>query len=278
MKVCVVATNYNNSKYTISLYESLLKAKGIDFQLVVVDNNSSDKELEILRNLDKDSRVRIIYSKKNVGYFKGLNIGISSIEDKEKKTFDIWLVGNNDITVPDNFILSLKSKYDFLKKYPVVSPNIVTLDGIHQNPHVINSISCFREIIYNIYHSRHFLAKIIIWLAKLTKRLTDRSDERFHQHAQEIYQGYGACYILTPIFFRYFDSLWSPTFLMYEEFFLSKQLSDKGFKIFYEPEIIVFHACKGATGSLPSLTKWEFSRESHNEYRKYVGIWGKKDS
>jgi GT2 family glycosyltransferase len=67
--------------------------------------------------------------------------------------------------------------------------------------------------------------------------------------------------------------LWAPTFLMYEEFFLSKQLADKGYKIFYEPSIKVIHLTHATTNNLPSKTKWLIARDSHKIYRKYVKIF-----
>jgi GT2 family glycosyltransferase len=110
-------------------------------------------------------------------------------------------------------------------------------------------------------------------LAKLTQRFTDRKDEQQHAVAQEIRQGYGACYILTPKFFEHFDELWAPTFLMYEEFFLAKQLEDKGFKTYYEPRIMVTHHCHASTGTLPGKFRWQLSKQAHKEYRKYVKVW-----
>ena len=110
-------------------------------------------------------------------------------------------------------------------------------------------------------------------ISRLTKSFSSRGDERQYKYAQEVYQGYGAMYILGPLFFENFEKLWAPTFLMYEEFFLSKQLSDKGFKIYYEPSIKLTHLMHASTDMLPSRQKWEFSRTSHNMYRKFVSTF-----
>jgi hypothetical protein len=60
---------------------------------------------------------------------------------------------------------------------------------------------------------------------------------------------------------------------MYEEFYLSKQLSDKGYKIFYEPSIRLTHLMQASTDKLPGKLKWKFSKESHAVYRKYIKIY-----
>src|ERR1700676_135036 len=107
-----------------------------------------------------------------------------------------------------------------LRLHPVICPDIVTLDGIHQNPHVIERISRIRELVYDIYYSYYYVALLIRRLASLTARFTDRTDETEWSVRRLIYQGHGACYVLGPAFFRNCAELWAPTFLMGEEFFL----------------------------------------------------------
>jgi len=116
-------------------------------------------------------------------------------------------------------------------------------------------------------------AIIINFVAKVTKKITDRSDEQQFDKAQMIWQGYGACYILGPLFFEHFDQLWAPSFLMGEEFFLSKQLEDENFQVFYEPSIIVKHHCHATVDKMPGKTIWKMGKESHALYRKYVKLY-----
>ena len=60
---------------------------------------------------------------------------------------------------------------------------------------------------------------------------------------------------------------------MYEEYFLSKQLLDKGFMTYYEPSIKLTHLMHATTDKLPGKLKWKFSKKSHKEYRKYVKVF-----
>jgi GT2 family glycosyltransferase len=184
-------------------------------------------------------------------------------------------VGNNDVLFPNDFYQRLIQNKNLFFKYPVISPDIITTDGFHQNPHVIKKISKFREIIYDLYHSNYQVAKIILMIASLSKKITSRRDILFYDHPREIYQGYGACYILTPLFFKNFKQLDSPTFLMYEEYFLSLQLKNKGFKIYYEPSISLKHLMHATTNKLPGKLKWQFSRESHKLHRRTNKIFNK---
>lgn len=273
MKIGYVCTNYNNSQFTCEAVKSLSASAGHDIRIAVVDNNSNKESVEELSRLAAcHSNLDLILNPDNLGYFRGLNVGIVRLR-QHHPDLDVIVVGNNDLTFPEDFGDSLVRKQDRLREYAVIAPNIITLDGVHQNPHVVRKISKSRELIYDLYYSNYWLAQIIKKMAELSAALTDRDDEALHAVAQPIYQGHGACYVLTPLFFRFFTELWAPTFLMGEEFFLSKQLSDRGLQKFYEPSIVVRHHCHAAVAKIPSKEMWRISREAHNTYRKHVRIF-----
>jgi len=273
LEIGFVFTNFNNSIYTKRAVESIQQCGSVGAPIIVVDNGSSEQDVNDLKDIELAfPDVTVIYNKENVGYFRGLNIGIEYARNTHKN-MELLIVGNNDLIFSTDFYSSIMSNKDKFDKYPVVSPNIKTVDGIYQNPHVISGISKFREIIYDLYHLSYFLARSIKLISNITHKFTDRKDETQHEVAQEIHQGYGACYILGPVFFKHFELLWAPTFLMYEEYFLSKQLEEKGFKFYYEPSIKIQHYCHATTSNLPGRKKWEFSRDAHREYRKHLKIW-----
>jgi GT2 family glycosyltransferase len=268
-----VVTNFNNSHYTKGFIESVRNSGVMDSPIVVVDNGSNEQDVSNLKEIELEyPLVKVIYNTENLGYFSGLNIGIRYIRENYADV-EFLVIGNNDLIISGDFYSSAASSQENFIKYPVISPNIITIDGVYQNPHVISEISKFREFIYDLYHLNYLLAGLIKLVSKITHRFTDRKDERQHEVAQEIYQGYGACYILGPLFFKHFKQLWSPTFLMYEEYFLSKQLAEKGFKIYYEPTIKVQHICHAATDKLPGKRRWQISCDAHRVYRKHLTIW-----
>ena len=272
MKIGFVLVNFNNVAYTKNAILSILDNKFTDTKIIIVDNSSQESDQKELSKLQSAyENVHIVFSGDNLGYFKGLNLGIKYMQDTHTD-YQYMVIGNNDVLFPSNFIESIIRCEDRFKKYPVISPDIITIDGFHQNPHVIEKISKKREFIYDLYHLNYYLSLFITVVARLTSSFTDRSDEKQFDTAQEIYQGYGAMYILGPCFFKNFQSLWSPTFLMYEEFFLSKQLMDKVFKIYYEPTISLTHLMHASTDNLPGKVKWRFSKLAHAEYRKYIKV------
>jgi GT2 family glycosyltransferase len=273
MKIGFVCTNYNNSGYTREAVCSLLRNGGNEYRIVVVDNNSDAKNVDALKNLAGEfEHLELILNKENVGYFKGLNLGIRHLRSSQPD-IQIMVVGNNDLVFPIDFADSVKGNFPIFEKYAVVSPDIVTLDGAHQNPHVIRKIGRFREFIYSLYYANYCLAIAVRMLAKASRSFTERPDQTHHETAQEIYLGLGACYLLGPVVFDHFEELWAPTFLMHEEYFLSKQLSDKGLHIYYEPSIKVLHHFNGAMGALDDREAWNAARNAHKIYRQYVKVF-----
>jgi len=273
MKIGYVCTNFNNSHYTRQAVCSLPRNNGDEYRIVVVDNNSDGQSVNALKKLAEEfPHVALILNDNNLGYFRGLNKGVKHLRSAYPD-IKIIVVGNNDLVFPADFVESIQANLHVFDNHPVVSPDIITLDGIHQNPHVLRRISKFREVIYNVYYANYYLALAIKRIAKLTRPLTGRTDEKSHDTAQEIYQGYGACYLLGQKFFRHFDELWAPTFMMHEEYFLSKQLNDKGMRVYYEPAIKVLHHRNGAMEKVPGRKAWEAARSAQKIYRQHVKLF-----
>lgn len=276
MKLGYICTNFNNSHFTADAVRSLAASAGNlhELRVIVVDNQSTTEHRDTLTKLANEfSCVDLLLNEKNVGYFPGLNCGIHRMREQYSDVKHL-VIGNNDLIFPTNFCANVESQLPLLDTHPVVSPDIVTLDGEHQNPHVIKSISKAREIVYNLYYSNYALAQVILWAASISRSLTSRRDELQHQTAQPIYQGHGSCYLIGPKFFRHFEEFWAPTFLMGEEYFLSKQLSDQGLQTYYTPEIRLTHCYHGSLRSVPSRKLWQLACEAHKVYRQYVKTIG----
>lgn len=272
MQVGYVCTNYNNSAVTAHAIETLQANHGHDVFVVVVDNASNAKEVEALHQMQGPG-VDVVALEKNIGYFAGLNAGIHHLR-RARPTVEWLVIGNNDLAFPVDFVDKLERLEPEFRRHPVLSPDIVTEDGEHQNPHVIARVSKLREAFYDLYYSNYHVGRVVQKAALLLRGISDRHDEREWQQARPIYQGHGSVYLLGPRFFELFEELWAPTFMMSEEFFLSKQLSDVGEKVYYDPRLTVVHLWHASLAQLPSRRRWEIAREAHREYRKYVKVFG----
>jgi len=77
MKISVITPTFNSEKTIAKNVESILKQSHKDFEHIIIDNLSSDKTLEIVRQLYKNlpSNLRII-SEKDTGISEAFNKGI----------------------------------------------------------------------------------------------------------------------------------------------------------------------------------------------------------
>jgi GT2 family glycosyltransferase len=270
MNIGFVFANFNNSSLTREAIKSLEKnPHSAKHCVVVVDNRSNPDDVASLRQIEQEYKnVKVIYNQDNVGYFRGLNVGIKHLR-QTGLAFDCIVVGNNDLVFPSEFFDKVANCLDLMHQYAVISPDLVTLDGVHQNPLVRTKITAFRKIVWDIYYFNYQLALLIRWIAKITSALSERKDFKSYKSGGVVYSGYGACYILTPVFFQYFEELLAPTFLMGEEFFLTTQLAGKGLEVYYEPSILVHHHDHATTDKVPSKKLWEIYRKSHHIQKKY---------
>jgi GT2 family glycosyltransferase len=270
LSIGFVFTNYNNSRLSIQCVDSIIKNRGdCKTSIVLIDNASKEDERAILRHWEGGGDCETIWNDVNLGYFAGLNVGIDHLLGKGQE-YDVVIIGNNDLVFDELFFFELRRNISLISLRSVVCPAIRTLDNEHQNPHVIDGISRLREVIWDLYFSNFYLSRVIHKLAQLMKGFVTRRDFTLHANEGPIYQGYGACYILTPLFFSRYHRLWSPGFVMGEEFYLARQLAAGGEKMYYLPKILVHHHDHATVSKVPSRLLWEMSKEFHGIYRFFI--------
>jgi len=259
MKVAFICVNYNNSNYTKEYVNSILKFKNdCSLKIIIVDNSSGKDDIDLLDKIIFQE-VQIIKSNNNVGYFKGLNIGIDSLKEAE---YDYVVIGNNDLTFDSNFINELSNE-KFDSSIFVIAPNILKPDGSHQNPHILTKFSFIKRIYRRLYYTNYYISVVIQFIMNIIVGLRKSYDRDGNNKESVILMGYGACYILTPNFFDNFNNLDAPNFLMGEEGVLANQILSKKGQTLYKPNLIVYHHDHSSIGKLPSRKLYAFSKESY---------------
>lgn len=269
MKTAFICVNYNNSKITQEYVKNVLDIKkNYDVKIIVVDNASQEndiKDLTIYIEDLKNDDVVLLKSEVNLGYFKGLNLGINYI--KNISEYDYVIIGNNDIIFDNTFFEILESR-NINKSVFVIAPNIIRLDGVHQNPHIVNKFSSIQNIYRKLYFSNFYIGILIQFLYNSVKSNLVKEDRVNNDKEQVILMGYGACYVLTKYFFEAFDELDAPVFLMGEEGILANQvIGGKGIT-FYCPDLIVNHHDHTSIGKVASKKLYKFSQDSYRFYLK----------
>ena len=74
-RVSVIMPSYNKEKYIAKSIKSILNQTYRDFELLIIDDVSTDSSVEIIRSFD-DPRIRFYQNEQNVGMAANRNIGI----------------------------------------------------------------------------------------------------------------------------------------------------------------------------------------------------------
>lgn len=266
-----IAVNYNGSSFTKDYIESINKLiidENDKVEIIIVDNQSEYEDFESLETYCSTiDNVRILRPNKNLGYFKGLNQGIIDVGKDKNANF---VVGNNDLTFDKDFIKNLK-KIEYDNDVLVIAPNIITKDGRQQNPHVIDRVATIEKIKARIYFTNYYIGQLLRFINQFLKRLINKPVVLKNTCGQiKIKRGIGACYILTPNFFRNFDKLDDRVFMWGEEALLSNQVESVGGTTLYDPTIIINHHESASVKNIQSKKKYYLVKESYKIYRKYL--------
>ncbi|MDG7041727.1 MAG: glycosyltransferase family 2 protein [Nitrososphaerota archaeon] len=119
-RVAIIVLNWNGLDDTIECLESLKKVIYQNYEVVVVDNGSEGKDVEVLRTKFGEY-VHMIENDKNYGFCEGNNIGIRYAL---KNGADYVLLLNNDTIVAHDFLSELMKVADSNPKIGIVGPKI----------------------------------------------------------------------------------------------------------------------------------------------------------
>jgi len=95
--ISVVLPVYNVAPYIKEALDSVLNQTIQDFEIIVIDDCSTDNTLEVIESI-KDARIRIIKKSENKGLIDSLNIGFT-----EAKGEFIARMDGDDLNTPDRF-------------------------------------------------------------------------------------------------------------------------------------------------------------------------------
>ncbi|WP_029035386.1 glycosyltransferase family 2 protein [Salinimicrobium terrae] len=120
-KVYAVILNYNSSKETVSLYNNLKELEYKDLDILIIDNDSKDKDQAVIRNyISQDS---LLFNYENLGYAAGNNIGIKKAVDAEAEF--VWVL-NPDIRVESDTLCILLNLLESDPELAAVGPRIIS--------------------------------------------------------------------------------------------------------------------------------------------------------
>lgn len=101
MKASVIIPNLNGAGWLRDSIESIWAQTEQDFELIVIDNGSTDESLEIARSYCGRPRYRLIENKENTGFSHAVNQGIAVAQGEYMALF------NNDAFAEPDWLAEL---------------------------------------------------------------------------------------------------------------------------------------------------------------------------
>jgi len=151
VQVSIIIVSYNTKELTKQTIQSVFdKTEGIEYEVIVVDNDSKDGSVEELKKTFQN-RITIIQSKENLGFGKANNLGI-----KQSKGKYIFLL-NSDTELINN---AIKIFYDYMEQNEqvgVCGGNLYNVNEVPEESYMMytNTVGSYfywryMELVYNI--------------------------------------------------------------------------------------------------------------------------------
>lgn len=118
--VTIIVVHYKDEKVLLSCVKSLLKSEYANFSVVVVDNGSTDRATDKIRDLNS-SKIMIMKANTNLGFIGGNNLAIRSVSGE-------YLVLLNDDTLVDpNWLNFLVETAESDRQIAACHPKLLSL-------------------------------------------------------------------------------------------------------------------------------------------------------
>ena len=137
--VWIIVLNWNGPDDTVECVESCLKIDYEPYQILIVDNHSTNNSVEIFRR--KFSNIPLIVNEENFGYAGGNNIGIKYALNHGA---DYVFLLNNDVVVEPPVLSKLVEGMCAFPLATMAAPKVLYYDARHVINSMGTSIDWFR--------------------------------------------------------------------------------------------------------------------------------------
>jgi GT2 family glycosyltransferase len=236
LSVCIV--NWNTKEFLDTCIHSIItNTHGIDYEVIVVDNNSSDDSLEMLKA--KYSWCRTIINKNNVGFAKANNQAL----DVAQGRYVIFL--NPDTELITNAFYTMVKFLDTNKQYGAVGCKLLNADGTIQ-------FTCARTFPTPFNQFCHFAM-----LTRLFPKSSFFSNEDMeywdHNDSRDIDVISGACCMGRHDILKQLGGFDENIFMYSEDVDLCHRIKKMNWKIYYLAEEKIIHYAGAASSQRSDL-------------------------
>lgn len=261
MDLSIVIVSYNTSKLTVECVESIIKfTKGISYEIIIVDNNSTDDSVKNLSELSKNSKIKIsiIKNTKNYGFGYANNQGIKKSNSESKNILFL----NSDTRLYSNAIMETLAIINKSKNIGVISCKLLNADRTIQA-----TGGYFPTLI-----------RVFSWMIIQDLPYVDKIIKPFHPKTGDFYNSEHELDWVTGAFFMIRKDIvdtvgvFDTNYFMYtEETDYCFRIKKSGWKIFYTPICSIVHYGGASSAS------WSFVTREYDGvkmfYKKHYPSW-----
>ena len=220
--VSIVTLTWNTTDITCDFLRSINEhCTYNNLEIIIVDNGSKDDPTGVFKSIRPD--VKVILNGKNLGFTGGNNVGI------KVATGDFLFIVNNDTEFTPGLIEGL---LEIFNKYPdagIVSPKF------HYFFHK-GTLEYAGYNTVNIFTGRNAMVGC------------KEKDEGQYNEIKETNYAHGGGMMVPKKVIEEVGGLPEEFFIYYEEFDWCEQIKRKGYKVYYQPNSLIYHKESMTTG------------------------------
>ena len=171
--ISIIIPMYNSEKYIIQCLNSILNQTFQDFEIIVVDDCSTDRSFSIVKNFSKnfDNKLKLVKNNKNFGGSAvPRNIGLGVSRGKY-----ILFIDNDDMILSD----ALEKLYDVAEK---TQADVIHAEKWLEPQNETENITRDKKFIINTFEEGGFVDDVIVETEDLSERLKMYCKKHFFWH------------------------------------------------------------------------------------------------
>jgi len=242
MRVSIIINNYKTRGLLKQCLKGILaNPPSVEFEIIVVDNNSGDGSVELVQ--EKFPQAKIIASEQNLGHQKGNNLGIKN------STGEYVLILNTDIAIMDNAIDKMLAFMESHLEAALVGPKLKNPDGSIQ-------MSCLRfPRLFTPFYRRTLLGKFHFAETEIKRYLMEDFD---HQSTKPVDWILGSCEMVRRSAIDEVGGMDESLFMYFGDVAWCKKFWLAGMPVYYlaDCDIIHYHKRESAESGVLSRIFW----------------------
>lgn len=244
--VSIIIINFNGKKYLERCLKSVLEHDYPNFEIILVDNASTDGSIELVKDLfSNDSRLTIIENSKNLGAAQGRNEGVRVARGK----YVVFL--DNDTEVTSRWLDELVEVMENDSTIGIAQSMLLKMDDYS-----------------SIQHGGLFIIDYCGWTWKFCKDETYDHFVKFHKKTVTVSSAVSAAMIVRRQMLKEIGTFDPKFFIYFEDVDLSWRAWLRGYKVVLVPKSIVYH---GGGGSIEVGAKASMLRE-YDYYKNCIRL------